>query len=69
MSGEKCQALRALEKSLSNKDVTEKCNLARNTISTWVKNKSKYFGALEQSLDERKKLRSSDYERVADVVF
>ena len=69
MSGEKCQALRALEKSLSNKDVTEECNLPRNTISTWVKNKSKYFGALEQSLDKRRKLRSSDYERVDDVVF
>ena len=69
MSGEKCQALRALEKSLSNKDVTGKCNLPRNTISTWVKNKSKYFGALEQSLDKRRKLRNSDYERVDDVVF
>ena len=69
MSGEKCQALRALEKSLSNKDVTEKCNVPRSTISTWVKNKSKYFGALEQSLDKRRKLRSSDYEQVDDVVF
>ena len=60
MSDEKCQALRALEKSLFIKGIAEKCNVPRNTISTWVKNKSKYFAALEQSLDKRRKLRSSE---------
>ena len=57
---EKCLSLRDLEKGLSNKDVPEKYDLPRNTISTWVKNKSKYFAALEQALNKRKKLRSSD---------
>ena len=35
--GEKCQALRDLEKCLSNKDVAEKYGVHRNTILTWVK--------------------------------
>ena len=46
--GKKCQALRDLEKGLSNKDVAERYGVPRNTISAWVKNKSKYFAALEQ---------------------
>ena len=46
--GEKCQALRDLEKDLSNRDAAERYGVPRNTISTWVKNKSKYFAALEQ---------------------
>ena len=50
--GEKCQVLRELEKGLSNKDVTEKYSVPKNTISTWIKNKSKYFAALEQSLNK-----------------
>ena len=61
--GEKCQALRDLEKGLSKKDVAEKYGLPRNTISTWVKNKSKYFAALKQS-SNKKKLRSNDYDRI-----
>ena len=60
-SGEKFQALRDLEKGLSNKDVAAKYDVPRNTISTQVKNKLKYFAALEQSSNKRKKLGSSDY--------
>ena len=41
--GEKWQALRQLEKGLSNKDVAEKYGVPKNTILTWIKNKSKYF--------------------------
>ena len=52
--GEKSQVMRDLEKGLSNKDVAEKYGVPRNTISTWVKNKSKYFAALEQSSNKRK---------------
>ena len=47
--GEKFQVLRDLEEGLSNKDVATKYGGPRNTISTWVKNKSKYFAALDQS--------------------
>ena len=53
--GKKCQASRDLEKCLSNKDVTEKYGVPRNTISTWIKNKSNYFAALKQSSNKRKK--------------
>ena len=53
--GEKCQALRELEKGLPNKDVAEKYGVPRNTISTCIKNKSKYFTALEQSSNKKKK--------------
>ena len=52
--GEKRQTLRDLEKGLSNKDVAEKYGLTRNTNSTWVKNKSKYFAALKQSSNKKK---------------
>ena len=46
--------MRDLEKGLSEKDVAEKYGLPRNTISTWVKNKSKYFAALKQSSNKKK---------------
>ena len=46
--GEKYQTLRDLEKGLSNNKVAEKYGLHRNTISTCVKNKSKYFPALKK---------------------
>ena len=49
------------------KNTAEKYGVPRNTIWTWVKNKSKYFAALEQSSNKWKKLRSSDYERVGHV--
>ena len=52
--GEKCQALRKLEKRLSNKDVVEKYGVLKNAISTWIKKKSKYFTALEQLSNKKK---------------
>ena len=52
--GKKCQALRDLENGLLNKDVAEKYGLPRITNSTWSKNKSKYFAALNQSLNKKK---------------
>ena len=53
--GEKFQALTYLEKGLSKKNVAAKYGVSRDTSSTWVKNKSKYFAALEQSSNKRKK--------------
>ena len=64
---EKCQPLRELVKGLSNKDVAEKYGVPKNTILTWIKNKSKYFAALEQSSNKRKILKYSDYEWVDRV--
>ena len=46
---DKCNALRDIEKGISNKDVAVKYGVPKNTISTWVKNKEKYFRALESS--------------------
>ena len=41
--GKKCQALRNREKVLFKKDIAEKYGVPRNTVSTCIKNKSKYF--------------------------
>lgn len=51
-----------LKKGFLNKDVAEKYGVPRNTISTWVKNKSKCFAAPEQSLQ-------TDYKRVDRVCW
>ena len=44
---EKCKALKDIETGLSNKDASKKYGVSPNTISTWNKNKEKYFKALE----------------------
>ena len=67
--GDKYQTLKDLESGLSNKEVAKKYGVPENTISTWTKNKTSYFAALEQSSSKRKKLRDSDYERLDHVVL
>ena len=57
---------RELESGLLNNDVAKKY-VPKNTIWTWIKNKLKYFAALEQPSNERKKLKYSDYERIDHV--
>ena len=42
---EKCKALKEIEKGLSNKEASIKYGVPPNTISTWIKNKVKYFQA------------------------
>ena len=44
---EKYEALKDLEKGLSNKDVAVKYGIPRNTVSTWLKNKEKIVSAFE----------------------
>ena len=51
---DKCNALRDIEKGISNEDVAVKYGVPQNTISTWVKNKEKYFRALESSSRKKK---------------
>ena len=66
---EKCKALKDIEKSLSNKDASKKYGVPPNTISTWIKNKEKYFKALEDNCSSKKqKLRESDFEKLDNVV-
>ena len=67
---EKCKALKDIEKGLFNKDISKKYGVPPNTISTWIKNKEKYFKALEDNCPRKKrKLRESDFEKLDNVVF
>ena len=50
---DKCNSLRDIEKGISNKDVVVKYGVPKNTTSTWVKNKEKYFRALESSSSKK----------------
>ena len=51
---ERCKALKDIEKSLSSKDASKKYGVPPNTISTWIKNKGKYFKALEDNCSSKK---------------
>ena len=51
---EKCKALKDIEKGLSNKDASKKYGVSPTTISTWIKNKEKYFKALEDNCSSKK---------------
>ena len=67
---EKCKALKDIEKSLSNKEASKNYGVQPNTISTSIKNKEKYFKALEENCSSKKqKLRNSDLEKLSNVVF
>ena len=65
----KCQALRDLENSISNKNVAEKYGMPKNTVSTWLKDKEKFFTALKKSSNKRKQVRESNYPDIDNVVF
>ena len=67
---EKCKALKDIKKGLSNKDASIKYGVPPNTISTWVKNKEKYFKALEDNCSSKKqKLKESNFEKLDSVVL
>ena len=68
---QKYNALKDLEKGLSNKEVAAKYGVPKNTLSTWVKNKQKIFSTFEQSkvTAKRKKLRTGAYDDVDQAVF
>ena len=51
---ERCKALKDIEKGLSSKDASKKYGVPPNTISTWIKNKEKYFKALEDNCSSKK---------------
>ena len=59
---EKWQTLRELEEGVPNKDVAKKYGVPKNTLSTWSKNKDKYFAALEEgSSTKRTQLGQSSF--------
>ena len=67
---EKCKALKDIEKCLSNKDASKKYGVPPSAISTWVKNREKYFKTLEDNCSSKKrKLREIDFEKLENVVF
>ena len=67
---EKCHALKDLEKGESNKDLAAKCNVPKNTLSTWVRTKEKLFDALKKGTNvKRQKLKSSNHELVDQAIF
>ena len=63
---EKGQALTDVGKGLSNKDVAEKYDLPRNTISTWLTHQNKWK-SIFQHWSNHWKLTSSDYEQADHV--
>ena len=67
---EKCKAIKDIEKGLFNKDASKKYGVPPNTISTWIKNKEKYFKVLGDNCSSKKrKLREIDFETLDNVVF
>ena len=67
----KCKAIKDLEQGMSNKDVTNKSGVPRNTVSTWFKNKEKLLSSLEKGRSnlKRKKLRTAKFEDVDKAVY
>ena len=47
---EKCHILSHIEKGVTNKEAADKFGVPKNTISTWIKNKEKFFRHLKKVL-------------------
>ena len=67
----KCNVLKDIDKGLSNKGTSKKVSSPPpNTISTWVKNKEKYFKVFQDNCSSKKrKLRESDFEKIKNIAF
>ena len=70
-TGVKCKALKDLEKGMTNKDVTVKYGVPKNTLSTWVKNKRKVTTSLEKKgmSSSRKSTRCGSYDQIYKADF
>ena len=66
---EKCDILSHIEKDMTNKEAADIFGVPKNTISTWTKNKEKFFQALEESAPTTKKLRDCEYKKPDKVLF
>ncbi|XP_065674039.1 tigger transposable element-derived protein 4-like [Hydra vulgaris] len=68
---EKCKALKDLETGMSNKEVAKKYGVPKNTLSTWIKNKTKLLTSLEKNgtKSKRKKLRSGYFKNVDKAIY
>ncbi|XP_065642738.1 tigger transposable element-derived protein 4-like [Hydra vulgaris] len=68
---EKCKALKDLETGMSNKEVAKKYGVPKNTLSTWIKNKTKLLTSLEKNgtKSKRKKLRIGNFKNVDKAIY
>ena len=66
---QKYKVIWLIEKKMTNKAASEKFGIPRNTISTWMKNKSKLLQSLEQTSSNTKKLCGCDYEQVHKAIL
>ena len=64
-----CDILSHIEKDMTNNEAVDKFGVPRNTISTWIKKKEKFFQALEESAPSTKRLRVSQYKKVDKALF
>ncbi|XP_065652997.1 tigger transposable element-derived protein 4-like [Hydra vulgaris] len=56
---------------MSNKEVAKKYGVPKNTLSTWIKNKTKLLTSLEKNgtKSKRKKLRSGNFKNVDKAIY
>ena len=66
---QKYKVIWLIEKEMTNKAASEKFGIPRNTISTWMKNKSKLLQSFEQTSSNTKKLCGCDYEQVHKAIL
>ncbi|XP_047132492.1 tigger transposable element-derived protein 4-like [Hydra vulgaris] len=71
---EKYKALKDLETGMSHKEVAKKYGVPKNTLSTWIKNKTKLLTSLEKNgtKSKRKKLRvisSGNFKNVDKAIY
>ena len=66
---EKCKSICHIEKGMATKGVTEKFEVLKNNISTWMKNKKKLLSALQETLSSTKRIHSCNYKEVGKEVY
>lgn len=54
---------------MTNKAASDKFRIPRNTISTWMKNKSKLSQSLKETSSDIKKLRGCDHGQVGTPIL
>ena len=69
--GEKCKALKDLEKGMINKDMAAKYGVPKNTLPTWAKNKHKLTISLEKKgmSSSRKSTCCGSYDQIDEAIF
>ena len=69
--GVKFEALKDLEKRMTNKDVALKYGVPKNTLSSWVKNKYKMTTSFEKKgmSSSQKRTRCGSYNKLDKAVF